>query len=64
MEQQQILLPVEADFEAHCPGPSPEAWQRFEKLYLRKGCARLELESSIQCQGKVCLRFKGQYAVV
>lgn len=57
-------LPVVDDAMAICSAPSPEAWERFEEIYRRRGRSRLELHSRIlAADGRDAVRFTGQFVL-
>ena len=57
-------LPVVDDAMAICSAPSPEAWERFESIYRRRGRSRLELHSRILASdGRDAVRFTGQFVL-
>lgn len=57
-------LPAHSDVQAVCTAPDAEVWERFAKMYRRKGRARLSLETRIlNPDGQVAVRFVGQYVL-
>lgn len=57
-------LPVLADARAVCPALPLEEWERFERMFRRKGRARLTLHTRIlDDQGREAVRFSGQYVL-
>jgi thioesterase domain-containing protein len=62
--QIEYPLPVVDDAIAICSAPSPEAWERFESIYRRRGRSRLELKSRIlAADGRDAVRFTGQFVL-
>lgn len=57
----QFLKPVKQDFEAICLPPPAAALEKFLHQLVRKGRARLELESTIHSGDEIALRFHGQF---
>ena len=55
------LKPVEGDFTAFCSAPSEPEWERFVKIFNRKGKARLTLHAELVYGGEVTGRFEGDY---
>ena len=43
----EYLTPITHDFEAECHIPNEVEWERFVKIFNKKGRARLNLESKI-----------------
>ncbi|WPO99723.1 thioesterase domain-containing protein [Pseudomonas sp. HR96] len=58
-------LPVSGDALVLCQAPEPALWERFLKLYLRRGRARLALQTTVVNQGsdEPAVVFAGQYVV-
>ena len=57
------LAPITGAFTATCRA-DPEAWSRFDRLFARKGRARIELEAVVESGGEVVARFRGTYVAV
>lgn len=57
----QFLKPVMRDFEAICPLPPAPVVEKFLRMLERKGRARLALDSTIHADGKIAVRFRGQF---
>ncbi len=53
--------PIQGDFEAFCPKPPQEVWQRFMSGFSRRGKARLALDVEVGSSGRVAARFHGSY---
>jgi thioesterase domain-containing protein len=58
------LLPLHGDFQAFCPHPAPEQWNRFVTALERRGRGRITLEAEILGEGEVAGRFEGVYVVM
>lgn len=58
------LAPVEDDFVAQCEFNDPVSWERFVKMLKTKGKGRIQLQSTIQSKGNLCVNFKGTFAAV
>lgn len=58
-------LPVKRDAVAICDAPDDAAWERFVKLYQRRGRARLALNTRIVTEGSdaSAVEFVGQYVL-
>ncbi|WP_296187768.1 YiiD C-terminal domain-containing protein [Pseudomonas sp. UBA1879] len=58
-------LPVKRDGVAICDAPDDATWDRFLKLYQRRGRARLTLNTRIVAEGSddSAVEFVGQYVV-
>jgi len=58
-------LPVKCDGVAICDAPDDATWDRFVKLYQRRGRARLSLNTRIVAQGsdESAVEFVGQYVL-
>ena len=54
-------LPGTSDFEARSHLPEDAVFERFLKLYRKRGKARLTLSSEIYSQGKRLFTFEGRY---
>jgi thioesterase domain-containing protein len=58
------LNPIGSDFSAHCLNPPLENWQRFIKIFSKRGKARIALEAEIHAQGSIAGKFKGEYVAL
>lgn len=58
------LLPAAADFEATCSLTDSEPWQRLKQGLLRKGAARIHLQSLLSSEGKTCGKFEGAFVAI
>ena len=59
----KFLKPVASGITAKCSFESKEQYERFIKMYKRKGIARIQLESRITCNVDANVIFKGSYVV-
>jgi thioesterase domain-containing protein len=50
----EFLHPVTDDFEAVSIFPSDKELERFIKMFIRKGKARLSIKTNILCNSKLC----------
>ena len=57
------LLPVKEDFKACSEELSEIQINKFEKIYKRKGRARLSIDVIIKADGKRAVHFSGDYVV-
>lgn len=55
---------VTGDFEAFCPTPSLEAWEKFLRTLQRHGKARLALTAEVRCGSLVAATFTGEYVAI
>src|SRR5690606_15856953 len=62
--QVEYLHPISADFEAHCIAPAADEWDHFIAMLHKKGRARINRASQIQCQGKVAAIHHGSYVAI
>jgi thioesterase domain-containing protein len=60
----EFLAPMTTDFEAFCPTPSEEEWQRFLTLLRRRGKGRLRLTAELQSGGEIVGTFTGEYVAL
>lgn len=58
------LKPIETDFSATCRTDSEESWQRFEAMLARRGKARIQLKSSLTCEGQNVGEFAGDFVAL
>lgn len=58
-------LPVKSDGIAICDAPDDATWERFVKMYQRRGRARLSLATRIVAEGSAesAVEFVGQYVL-
>ena len=63
--QIQYPLPVKSDGVAICDAPDDASWDRFLKMYQRRGLARLALKTRIVAEGsdEPAVEFVGQYVL-
>ena len=59
----RFLKPVASDITARCSFESKDQYQRFLKMYQRKGIARIQLESKISHATDTDVIFNGSYVV-
>lgn len=55
--------PVAGAFKSSCELSDLVAWEKFIKIYRRRGKARLKIDSEILCDGQVCASFHGEFVV-
>ncbi|MBA3604353.1 MAG: YiiD C-terminal domain-containing protein [Parachlamydiaceae bacterium] len=58
------LAPVASDFKVECEMPKPGEWDRFVKILLKKGKARINLQATIFNDGQLCVEYKGVFAAL
>lgn len=56
-------LPVISDAHVICPPPTEAAWERFEKLFRRRGRSRLQLDTYVMVGDQTAAHFCGQYVL-
>jgi len=63
--QIQYPLPVKRDGVAICDAPDDASWEKFLKMYQRRGMARLALKTRIVAEGsdEPAVEFVGQYVL-
>lgn len=63
--QIQYPLPVKRDGVAICDAPDEASWDKFLKMYQRRGLARLALKTRIVAEGSdaPAVEFVGQYVL-
>jgi len=59
----KYLKPVTTDIEATATLATTQNFERFVKLFQRKGMARIEIESRVMQRGQVALEFTGNFVV-
>lgn len=57
----EYTRPLPGDFEAFCPAPAPESWERFLRSLHRRGRARIQVYAELYGEGKVAGSFQGSY---
>jgi len=55
------LLPITADFSAEAQLPDAAELERFQRMYARKGLARLAVGVALHCNGVLVARYEGEY---
>lgn len=60
----EYLLPLHGEFDAFCPAPEPERWQRFMAGLTRRGRARIVLHAEVHGDGELAGRFEGAYVAM
>ncbi len=55
------LLPITADFSAEAQLPDTAELERFQRMYARKGLARLAVGVALHCNGALVARYEGEY---
>lgn len=60
----EYLRPLDGAFEAYCPAPEPERWQRFLTGLSRRGRARILLHAELLGDGEIAGRFEGAYVAM
>jgi thioesterase domain-containing protein len=58
------LRPVMQDIEATCALPPEAELARFQRMFARRGMARIELAATIPANGKEAVRFRGAYVAL
>lgn len=62
--QVSYLAPVDSDFAVVATAPEAAAWQRFLKILLAKGKARLELSASLTHKERLALSYTATFAAI
>lgn len=62
--QMEYLVPIEADFTAHCAGLPNDEWQKCQRTLKRHEKARVSLDAWLQVDTKKVAQFSGDYVVV
>lgn len=57
-------LPIEGDFMARSSLAEPEQWDFFMRMLTRKGKARIEVVSVLECAGEVVGRLSGEFVAL
>lgn len=58
------FAPVSTDFKTECCMPDPMDWERFIKILLKKGKARIKLNAKIFQEGRLCVDYWGIFAAI
>lgn len=58
------ITPLHHDFEAFCPAPAPDRWQRFLSGLRRRGRARIILHAELAGGDGVAGTFEGAYVAM
>ncbi len=58
------LAPVEIDFKVECNMAEPMEWDRFMKILLKKGKARINLKSKIFNGDQLCVDYTGVFVAL
>lgn len=59
----KFIIPVTSDITAKCSFKSTEQYEKFVKMYKKKGKARIRLEAQITCNSENAVIFNGTYVV-
>lgn len=57
----EYLAPVTDDFQAECKMPDSFEWDRFLKIFQKKGRARIQLSAEIWQGKQLAVKFKGTF---
>lgn len=57
----EYRFPVTDDFIAECRMPDPVEWERFMKIFQKKGKARIQLSARIVQEGRECVAYRGTF---
>lgn len=57
-------LPIEGDFTARSSLAQPDQWDFFLRMLTRKGKARIEVVSVLECAGAVVGRLSGEFVAL
>jgi thioesterase domain-containing protein len=57
-------LPIEGDFTAQSALAQPEQWALFMRMLTRKGKARIEVVSVLECAGAIVGRLSGEFVAL
>lgn len=58
------LAPLNDDFQAFCPSPDPQRWERFLAGLERRGRSRITLRGELLGEDEVAGTFEGVYVVM
>jgi len=59
----KYLQPVTGEIEASCQIDSEQQFNRFIKIFKRKGLARIKLKAEIKTEDGIAVEFNGSYVV-
>lgn len=59
----EYLRPVTGRFQARCVLPEAAVWERFLRVYRRRGVGRLELSAQVPGDAEAAARLRGVYVV-
>lgn len=62
--QVEYLAPVATDFKAKCCMPDTLDWERFIKMFNKKGKARIKLWAKIVQEGQLCVDYAGVFVAI
>lgn len=62
--QVSYQIPISSDFQVECKMPDQETWQRFAKILLAKGKARIKLSASISHHGQLAVDYHATFAAI
>lgn len=62
--QMQYDAHIDGDFEAFCPTPDGDTWQRFIDALTQRGKGRIELQSALYCRGEATAQFTGEFVAL
>lgn len=60
----EYLRPLSEAFQAVCHGPSPEAWEAFQKGLSRRGTARLHLHATVSAGEDIGAVLDGEFVAI
>lgn len=60
----QYLAPVASDFKAECSMPNIIEWEKFIKIFDKKGKARIKLESKIYKDDQLLVDYSGIFVAI
>jgi thioesterase domain-containing protein len=60
----QYLHPVTRDFQAECRMADRKVWERYVKIFQKKGKARIKLSAMIYQEGKLCVDYSGVFVAI
>ncbi len=60
----EYKAPVKGDIRAICHAPDETELAKLMKAFKDKGRARLTLQATIECSGKIAVEFEGTYAIL
>ena len=53
--------PIKSDFNAECHGPDEKEWERFFRIFQKKGRAKIRVFVQVVVEGKIAASFTGTY---